>query len=149
MLVKNLLDFDSIMERFTCTIQSILKQSTSLSILKLGHTTFLTGAAGAGKSYVLREYITYLRRHGVRYAVTASTGIASTHINGTTIHAWSGIGIRTFVSARDLDSFEEKQPLYKRWNDTHVLIIDEISMLSASFVDMLNKVGKHGYEHKH
>jgi ATP-dependent exoDNAse (exonuclease V) alpha subunit len=120
-----------------------MTQKTALSILKLGHTTFLTGAAGAGKSYVLREYITYLRRHGVRYAVTASTGIASTHINGTTIHAWSGIGIRKFVTARDLDSFEEKQPLYKRWNDTQVLIIDEVSMLSASFVDMLNKVGKH------
>ena len=62
-----------------------MTQSTALSILKLGHVTFLTGAAGSGKSYVLREYISYLRKHGIGYAVTASTGIASTHINGTTI----------------------------------------------------------------
>jgi hypothetical protein len=120
-----------------------MTQKTALDILKLGHTVFLTGAAGAGKSYALREYITYLRKHGVRYAVTASTGIASTHINGTTIHAWSGIGIRQRLTDFDLDAIEEKANVYKRWNDTQVLIIDEISMLHASFVDMLDKLAKH------
>ena len=118
-------------------------QSTALSILKLGHTTFLTGAAGAGKSYALREYIVYLKRHGIKYAVTASTGIASTHISGVTIHSWSGIGIKQKLHAYDLDALEEKANLYKRWNETSVLIIDEVSMLHASFVDMLDKVGKH------
>lgn len=120
-----------------------MTQKTALDILKLGHTAFLTGAAGAGKSHTLRDYISYLRKHGVRYAVTASTGIASTHINGTTIHAWSGIGIRQKLTAYDLDAIEEKANVYKRWNDTQVLIIDEISMLHASFVDMLDKLGKH------
>jgi ATP-dependent exoDNAse (exonuclease V) alpha subunit len=120
-----------------------MTQKTALQILKLGHTTFLTGAAGAGKSYALREYITYLKKHGVRYAVTASTGIASTHINGTTIHAWSGIGIKHKLASYELDALEEKQNLYKRWNETSVLIIDEVSMLHASFVDMLDKLGKH------
>lgn len=118
-------------------------QKVALDILKLGHTVFLTGAAGAGKSYALREYISYLRKHGIRYAVTASTGIASTHIGGTTIHAWSGIGIKQRLTAYDLDAIEEKANVYKRWNDTQVLIIDEISMLHASFVDMLDKVAKH------
>lgn len=120
-----------------------MTQSTALQILKLGHTTFLTGAAGAGKSYALREYISYLRKHSISYAVTASTGIASTHINGTTIHAWSGIGIKQRLASYELDALEEKQNLYKRWNETQVLIIDEVSMLHASFVDMLDKVGKH------
>lgn len=120
-----------------------MTQSTALDILKLGYTTFLTGAAGAGKSYVLREYISYLRKHGISYAVTASTGIASTHINGTTIHSWSGIGVKDKLTAYDLDAFEEKQPLHKRWNTTQVLIIDEVSMLHASFVDMLDRVAQH------
>jgi ATP-dependent exoDNAse (exonuclease V) alpha subunit len=118
-------------------------QSTALTILKLGHTTFLTGAAGAGKSYVLREYISYLKKHGISYAVTASTGIAATHINGTTIHSWSGIGIKDHLTSYDLDVLEEKQNLYKRWNTTSVLVIDEISMLHATFIDMLDKVAKH------
>lgn len=120
-----------------------MTQKTALSILKLGHTTFLTGAAGAGKSYVLREYISYLRKHGISYAVTASTGIASTHINGSTIHSWSGVGIKDRLTSYELDALEEKQPLYKKWNSTQVLIIDEISMLHASFIDMLDSVAKH------
>ena len=113
-----------------------MTQSTALSILKLGHTTFLTGAAGTGKSYVLREYIAYLRSHGVSYAVTASTGIASTHINGTTIHSWSGIGIKDKLSRFDLDLLEEKANLYKRWNNTNVLII--MRTLSTCLIQQLS-----------
>ncbi|MEN9881487.1 MAG: hypothetical protein RLZZ308_670 [Candidatus Parcubacteria bacterium] len=120
-----------------------MTQATALQILKLGYTTFLTGAAGAGKSYALREYITYLKRHGIKHAVTASTGIASTHIGGMTIHSWSGIGIREYMGVRDLDALEEKAQLYKRWNETSVLIIDEISMLHGSFLTMLDHVAKH------
>lgn len=120
-----------------------MTQSTALTICKLGHTTFLTGAAGSGKSYVLREYISYLKKHGMGYAVTASTGIASTHINGSTIHSWSGIGIKDSLTAYELAALEDKQNLYKRWNNTHVLIIDEISMLHATFIDTLNIVAKH------
>ena len=126
-----------------CLLSIPMTQKTALDILKLGHTAFLTGAAGAGKSYALREYISYLKKHGVRYAVTASTGIASTHIGGTTIHAWSGIAIRQGLNMYDLEAIEEKAHLHKRWNDTQVLIIDEISMLHASFVDMLDKLAKH------
>ncbi len=120
-----------------------MTQKTALTILKLGYTTFLTGQAGSGKSYVLREYIEYLKKHGVRYAVTASTGIASTHIGGSTIHSWSGIGIKDKLTKFDLDILEEKQNIYKRWTETQVLIIDEVSMLHANFLDMLNKLAKH------
>lgn len=120
-----------------------MTQKTALNILKLGHTTFLTGQAGSGKSYVLREYVDYLKKHGVKYAVTASTGIASTHISGSTIHSWSGIGIKDKLTKFDLDALEEKQNLHKRWTETQVLIIDEVSMLHANFLDMLNSVAKH------
>ena len=119
-----------------------MTQKEALSILKLGHTTFLTGAAGAGKSYVLREYLSYLRAHKVPYAVTASTGIASTHIGGQTIHSWSGLGIRDSLSPYDVDALLEKQPLWKKWTSVSVLVIDEVSMLSAQFLDMLDSLGK-------
>ena len=118
-------------------------QKEALSILKLGHTTFLTGAAGSGKSFVLREYVDYLRRHGIKYAVTASTGIASTYINGSTIHSWSGIGIKDKLNKFDLENIEEKKNYYKRWTETQVLIIDEVSMLHKNIVDSLDRVAKH------
>lgn len=119
-----------------------MTQADALSILKMGHTTFLTGAAGSGKSYVLREYISYLKSHKINFAVTASTGIAGTHIGGSTIHSWSGIGIKDSLNDYELDALTEKQNLYKRWNNVSVLIIDEVSMLHCNFVDLLDSVAK-------
>jgi GTPase SAR1 family protein len=42
---------------------------------------FLTGSAGAGKTYTLNQYIQYLKARKVPVAITASTGIAATHMN--------------------------------------------------------------------
>lgn len=119
-----------------------MTQKDALSILTLGHTTFLTGAAGSGKSYVLRQYVQYLKEHGITYAVTASTGIAGTHIDGMTIHSWSGIGIEESITDAYIDALSEKPAVYKRYTNTSVLIIDEISMLHASFLDMLDRIAK-------
>ena len=69
-------------------------QKDALKIMKAGRNVYLTGAAGTGKTYVLNEYIEYLKKKKVPVAVTASTGIAATHIGGTTIHSWSGVGIK-------------------------------------------------------
>ena len=70
-------------------------QSEAMAILNAGANVFLTGAPGAGKTYVLNEFVRNARAEGASVAVTASTGIASTHINGQTIHSWSGIGVAT------------------------------------------------------
>lgn len=75
-----------------------MHQSTALDILKLGRSVFLTGPAGSGKTYVLRQYLAYLKKHNIPAAVTASTGIAATHMNGTTIHSWSGMGVSDTLS---------------------------------------------------
>ena len=117
-----------------------MTQKEALDILKMGHSVYLTGEAGAGKTHVLNQYIAWLREHDIEPAVTASTGIAATHLGGGTIHSWSGIGIRERISEADLDKMEQKRPLYKRLNETRVLIIDEISMLSGEFFDMCDQV---------
>ncbi len=77
-------------------------QSEALDILKLGKNVFLTGPAGSGKTHVLNQYIAYLKSHAVDVAVTASTGIASTHLGGMTIHSWSGLGVRDTLTDYDL-----------------------------------------------
>lgn len=119
-----------------------MTQSSALDILKMGNNVFLTGSAGAGKTYVLNVYIKYLREHDVEVAVTASTGIAATHMGGMTIHAWSGIGIREHVSDWDIEMMEEKKYLWERYDKARVLVIDEISMLSGKFLDNLDRVAK-------
>jgi len=120
-----------------------MRQSSALDILKTGQNVFLTGSAGSGKTYTLNQYINYLRARRVPVAVTASTGIAATHMNGTTIHSWSGIGIKDELSDRDLTNLSRKQFLADRLKDTAVLIIDEISMLHAKQINLVSQVLKH------
>lgn len=117
-----------------------MKQKEALNILKAGKNVYLTGAAGSGKTYVLNEYISYLKHRGVVVGITASTGIAATHIGGVTIHSWSGIGIKDRLSDRDIEYLVQKERLWKRFDRTKVLLIDEVSMLSPALFDGVERV---------
>ena len=117
-----------------------MTQEEALNILKSGRNVYLTGAAGSGKTHVLNEYINYLNERGVAVAVTASTGIASTHLGGMTIHAWSGMGIKDDLSDYDIELLTQKEHLWKRYDKTNVLVIDEVSMLHPRFFDSLDKL---------
>ena len=117
-----------------------MTQDNALAIMKMGKSIYLTGGAGSGKTYVLNAFIKYLNEHDIDVAITASTGIAATHIGGMTIHAWSGIGIRDNVTDWDIELMEEKKYLWDRYDKVKVLIIDEISMLSGTFLDTLDRI---------
>ena len=119
-----------------------MKQSTALNLLKSGQNVFLTGSAGAGKTYTLNQYIHYLRARKVPVAITASTGIAATHMNGMTIHTWSGIGIKDSLDDDDLTWMFERKYLRDNLEKAEVLIIDEVSMLHGKQLDMVNQVLK-------
>ena len=111
-----------------------------MDILKTGQSVFLTGAAGSGKTHVLREYIKYLQENDINVGITASTGIAATHMGGMTIHAWSGIGIASALSDGEVDVVATKQYLRGRLGKTAVLIIDEISMLHHFRLDLVDRI---------
>ncbi|MFW1806434.1 AAA family ATPase [Acinetobacter ursingii] len=120
-----------------------MKQETALKLLKAGENVFLTGSAGAGKTYTLNQYINYLKVRKVPVAVTASTGIAATHMNGMTIHTWAGIGIKDHLSDDDLKRMKERKYLKEHLENAQVLIIDEISMLHAKQLNLVNQVLKY------
>lgn len=119
-----------------------MTQAEALNILKTGANAFLTGEPGAGKTHTVNAYIRWLHSHGIEPAITASTGIAATHVGGMTIHAWSGLGIRDHLSASDLDAISSKEHIVRRITKTHVLIIDEVSMLSADVLSMVDSILK-------
>ena len=117
-----------------------MTQKEALDILKMGHNVYITGAAGSGKTHLLNAYINYLKDHEVEIGITASTGIAATHMGGVTIHSWSGLGVRNVLTEYDLEALQEKQYLWKRMEAVKVLIIDEISMLHHFQLDMVDQV---------
>ena len=117
-----------------------MTQDEALTILKTGGNVFLTGEPGSGKTHTVNAYVAWLRERGIEPAITASTGIAATHIGGYTIHSWSGIGIKRTLSEQDLDQIAQNKGVTKRVMDAHTLIIDEVSMLSAATLTMVDAV---------
>lgn len=112
-------------------------QTDALRILDAGASVFLTGAPGAGKTYVLNEFIKQARARGASVAVTASTGIAATHLNGQTIHSWSGVGVAQVMTDTLLKQIKTRRG--KRIRATDILVIDEISMMHAWLFDMVDQ----------
>ena len=108
--------------------------------MKTGRNIFLTGEPGAGKSYTIRQYVNYLRSCGIEPAITASTGIAATHIGGVTLHSWSGIGINKTLDSRELKELAGQERTAKRIRKAEVLIIDEISMFDGRILDLVDAV---------
>lgn len=113
-------------------------QTEALRILGAGASVFLTGAPGAGKTYVLNQYIDEARKRGASVAVTASTGIAATHLDGQTLHSWSGVGVANALTDNLIKTIRTRRRTQLRAAD--ILVIDEVSMMHAWLFDMVDQI---------
>lgn len=114
-----------------------MNQGLALEIMLSGKSVFLTGPAGAGKTFVLNQFIKLAKHEGKYVSVTATTGLAATHLGGTTIHSWSGIGIHDELSSNFVDNLSKRRK--EIIQKTDILIIDEISMLHDYRLDMVDE----------
>ncbi len=121
----------------------LMTQEQAFSILKTGASVFLTGEAGSGKTHVVNRYAAYLRERGIPYAMTASTGIAATHIRGMTVHSWSGVGVHTDIDEEGFRKLAKNGPAIGRIRSARVLVIDEISMLDARAFSLIERMYRH------
>lgn len=114
-----------------------MDQGLALEIMLSGESVLLTGPAGAGKTFVLNQFIKLAKAEGKHVSVTATTGLAATHLGGTTIHSWAGIGVADYLP----QGFAEHIAKGRREiiENTDVLIIDEISMLHDYRLDMVDE----------
>ncbi len=117
-----------------------MTQEQALTILKSGRNVFLTGPAGSGKTFLLKQFISHLKNKKKSVSVTATTGLAATHLNGRTIHSWSGIGIQAELTGSLLNKILSKKTLANEIRMTDVLIIDEISMLHDYRLNMIEEI---------
>lgn len=116
-----------------------MTQAEAIEMMHSGANVFLTGEPGAGKTYTLNKFIEEAQERHKRIAITASTGIAASHLGGTTIHSWSGLGIADAISDAELDRMSYKSQIMERYNRCDILIIDEVSMLHGSRLDMVDR----------
>lgn len=115
-------------------------------VVEQKNSVFFTGSAGTGKSVLLREIISSLRRkfqrEPDRVAVTASTGLAACNIGGVTLHSFAGIGLGKDSTEELVKKIKKNQKAKHRWMRTKVLIVDEVSMVDGELFDKLEAVAR-------
>jgi|694.fasta_scaffold00741_26 ATP-dependent DNA helicase PIF1 len=118
------------------------KQIEALDIVKNNRNLFLTGSAGTGKSFTIKEIVRYLDSNNIIYGLTALTGCAAVLINGQTIHSFLGLGISRDLNTiiKNLEKFKKQLIIIK---NLQTLIIDEISMMDNQLFELINNLLKY------
>lgn len=111
---------------------------------------FISGPAGSGKTTIIKRFIDLIDAiyDGVfNIAITATTGLAATNVGGRTIHSWSGLGVMeepfNLSALRKSGKLMRMSAARTRARYCDVLIIDEISMLHAYYLDNLDAFMKY------
>lgn len=102
-----------------------------------GRDIFITGSAGTGKSFLLKEIIKNLQVVKT-VAVTASTGTAAHLIGGITLHSWLGMGLAKEPVDILVKRIKRFSTCSENIRKTQVLIIDEISQVRGEFLDKID-----------
>jgi len=129
------------------------EQQAVLQYLLEGRNVFLTGGGGVGKSYllsVIEAEFPGLKRQasGIqklpRVQLCALTGCAALLLGqkAKTLHSWAGIGLGKGTIQELVTKIRRNQKAMRHWLCTDLLVIDEISMMTAELLDKLNGIGK-------
>lgn len=109
-----------------------------------GHNIFITGPGGSGKSELIKKIFVDAHKNYKEIQVCALTGCAAVLLNckAKTVHSWAGIGLGNGLIHDLIDKIIKKPYLRDTWVNTEILVIDEVSMLSAKLFETLNAIGK-------
>lgn len=123
---------------------------TNLSILtrilfEKKRNVFLSGVGGCGKSYLAKQLKSYCKQNDISCSLTSTTGVSAYNIGGYTIHSWSGIVFNKTneeTIQRIIKKISKKSRDVKKIKNTDLLIIDEISMLGGTYLEVMDYIFK-------
>lgn len=120
------------------------KQKACFDAFENRQNVYIGGAAGVGKSAVMKEIIKRASQKNLVCEVTASTGIAAVALGGATLHSFAGIGLgdKTNNEHNYVRTIRRNEITLGRWTNCDVLIIDEVSMVTPQFFSLLNTLAK-------
>jgi ATP-dependent DNA helicase PIF1 len=120
------------------------EQETALAFFKAGQNIFLTGPGGTGKSALIKLMVEHAKANKQRIQVCALTGCAALllNCNAKTIHSWAGIGLAAGATIEVIRKVCANKYKIANWQTAQILIIDEVSMMSAKIFEILDQIGR-------
>ena len=110
-----------------------------------GHSIFLTGKAGTGKTTFLKAVVEHSKKRPI---VVAPTGVAAINAGGVTIHSFFQLPLSPYVpGAKTEQRFDFSKQKRQIIASVDLLIIDEISMVRADLLDAIDHVLRQYREH--
>jgi ATP-dependent DNA helicase PIF1 len=138
-----------------------VEQRYAFAKFKEGHNLFITGPGGTGKTRLIQYLVDYMKMSngggfapfetrttstasGIAHQVCALTGCAAVLLNcgAKTIHSWSGIRLGKGPKEDIVRRVIKNRFAIKSWRESNVLIVDEISMMSAKMFELLDEIGR-------
>ena len=116
------------------------KESELLELIESGKNVSMLSQGGTGKSTLIKMIKKTLESN-YNFQVTSTTGVSAYLIGGRTIHSFSGIGVLN-PKQDTLKKVKKNKEAKKRIIECNILVIDEISMLGATYFSALNNVFK-------
>lgn len=120
------------------------EQEKALNAYKSGKNVFVTGPGGTGKSELIRTIVNHAKQSGKAIQVCATTGCAADLLRcgARTIHSWAGIGLAGGTVDKEVEKIVSSKNKQKQsnWKKTSILVIDEVSMMSAKLLHILDEI---------
>jgi len=103
---------------------------------------YIGGQGGTGKSRLLKDIKIYAENvHHLNVGIASTTGASAFSIGATTLHSWAGIKLGRESVETICKKIKTKKECLERWLHTDLLLIDEVSMLGASILELVSDVG--------
>lgn len=120
------------------------EQVYALEMCQSGENIFLTGGAGSGKSFVVRQFMA--EKSDKQMPILASTGAAAVLLGGRTFHSFFGLGILEGGAAATLQRILKDTKTLKRIRQVEGVVIDEISMIPGEALMVAEMVAQQARE---